>query len=394
MAEAALIHCKEYEITDKNERIVIAEAPARLNLMGEYSQAGAGVVLACGIDRSLKVAVSARKDNSLRFYTAETSERKRTSILNYKFKREDRWANHVKLAIYLFSQKGFEPRGMSFTITGNIPQNIGLAAASAVEVASALALRRFYNAAVSDKELIRRLDECHKEFYEGENKLCDFLIIMNARKDSFLIVDEASGEVVKIKNPFPKHKIFILDSRVPFFGASDELRIRREDLDRGLSLLSKKQPAKSFKDFMGQNMIELMTGLEEEARRHSLHVIQELNRIKELETALREGDLAAITRDVFHSHESLRDLYEVSCPEVDWLVKRAQETEGILGARMTGNGFGGCVYIIVEPDKMQNYLDKLEDYERIFGFHPNIYEVLPSAAAKIVSFAAPYGAAP
>jgi galactokinase len=384
MIDAALVHCKEYEIKDKNERIVIAEAPGRLNLMGEFSQYGSGLVLACGIDRTIRVAVSARKDNSLRFFTAETSERKRTTILNIKFKREDRWANHVKLVIYLFSKKGFAPHGMNFTITGNIPQNIGFASSSAVEVAAALALRRFYNCNISDKELITRLNECHKEFYETEDKLSDFLIMMNARKESFLLIDEASGGIVKIKTPVPKYKILIMDSRVPFFGAQDELRIRREDLDRGLSLLSKKQKAQSFKDFIGVNMSELMTGIEDEVRRRSLHAIQELERMQPLETALQEGDLATISYCMFHSHEGLRDLYEVSCPEVDWLVKRAQETDGVLGARMTGNGFGGCVYVIIRPDKVQDYLSKMDDYERIFGFHPNIYEVVPSTAAKVI----------
>jgi galactokinase len=77
-------------------------------------------------------------------------------------------------------------------------------------------------------------------------------------------------------------------------------------------------------------------------------------------------------------------LYEVSCPETDWLVKRAQEVEGVLGARMTGNCFGGCVYVIIQPDKIEEYLSKMEDYERIFGFHPSVYEIAPGQAAKVI----------
>jgi galactokinase len=384
MLDAALIHSKEYEINDKNERIVVAESPGRLDMMGEHSQSGLAVRLACGINRHVRVCLSARKDNSLRFYTAETSERKRTTILNIKYKREDRWANHVKLAISLFAEKGFGPQGMNWTITGNVPQNIGLASASAVEVAAALALRAFYNCKITDKELVRCLGASHKDFYEGEDKSGDFLIMLNARKDSFILVDEASGEVEKIKSPVPRYKILLLDSRVPFFGAENELRIRREDLDRGLKALCKKRKAASFKDFIGLNKLEITDGLGEEVRRRTLHVINELNRIKELEAALQTGDLAVITRNIFHSHESLRDLYEVSCPEVDWLVKRAQEVEGVLGARMTGNGFGGCVYVIIKADKIEEYLDKMDDYERIFGFHTTIHEIAPGSGARVL----------
>jgi galactokinase len=384
MVEATLVHSKEYEINDKNERIVVAESPGRLDMMGEHSQSGTGVRLACGIDRHIKVCVSARKDNSLRFYTAETSERKRTTILNIKFKREDRWANHVKLAISLFAEKGFGPQGMNWTITGDVPQNIGLASASAVEVAAALALRAFYNCKMNDKELVSGLNASHKEFYNNEDKSGDFLIMLNARKDSFVLVDEASGEVEKIKSPVPRYKMLLLNSRVPFFGAENELDIRRKDLDSGLAALCKKRKAASFKDFIGLNMLELTAGLAEEVRRRTLHVINELNRIKELEAALQTGDLAAITRNLFHSHESLRDLYEVSCPEVDWLVKRAQEVEGVLGARMTGSGFGGCVYVIIKADKIEEYLGKMDDYERIFGFHTTVYEIAPGSGAKVL----------
>jgi galactokinase len=353
--------------------------------MGEYYQFGKGLVLAVGIDRFVRVAVSARKDNALRFFTAPTSERKRTTILNLKYKKEDRWANHIKLAISIFAERGFDIKGMNFTIDGRIPWNIGLASAAAIEVASALALRTFFKCSINDKDLINSLAASHKEFYEGEDWLPDFLLMMSAKKDHFVLSDESSLEVEKIKSPVPKYKILIMDSKVPFFGAEDELRIRREDLAAGLEALSKKKKAKSFKDFVGMHPLELMNGLEEEVRRRSLHAVQEFARLKEIEAALKEGDLPTLTRNIYHSHESLRDLYEVSCPEVDWLVNRAKEMDGVVGARMTGNGFGGCVYVIIHPDKVKEYLTKMDDYERIFGFHPVVHEVQIAGCAKVIA---------
>jgi galactokinase len=386
MDDAASIHRKEYEISDTSERIAIAQSPARLNIMGEFNRAGAGVLLAATINRQLNVCISARKDNSLRFFTAETSERKRTTILNIKFKKEERWANHAKLAVSLFADLGYEPHGLNFTITGNIPQNIGLAGACAVEVASTLALKSFYGSAVPNEELVQRLDIVHKDYYAGEDRMCDFLVMLNAKPNTLVIADEKTGVVKNIKDPAAEgYRLLLLDSRVPFFGADDEMRNRRNDLNECLRLLRRKRPdANDLQDFIGLNMLELMDGVPEEIRRRCLHVIQELNRIKQVENAITEKDIAAITRDIYHSHESLRDLYEVSCPEVDWLVKRAQEMEGVLGARMTGNGFGGCVFVIMRPEKVDEYLAKMDDYERIFGFAPKVHEISIAGGASIL----------
>jgi galactokinase len=99
---------------------------------------------------------------------------------------------------------------------------------------------------------------------------------------------------------------------------------------------------------------------------------------------LLRGEIDSFSRLVYHSHESLRDLYEVSCPEIDWMVKRAQETEGVFGARMTGQGFGGCTYALVKKETISEYCSRIEDYERIFGFHPVVYEVKIATGCHII----------
>jgi galactokinase len=128
-----------------------------------------------------------------------------------------------------------------------------------------------------------------------------------------------------------------------------------------------------------------MGNLPEEIRRRSMHIVQELRRIGDVEDSLRRSDLPLLSRLIYNSHESLRDLYEVSCPEIDWLVKRAQEIQGALGSRMTGQGFGGCTYTIIKENAVDEFKKRLEDYERIFGFHPVIYEVRPATGARMVN---------
>jgi galactokinase len=385
MLDIGPLHRKEYELdADRSEPVVIAEAPGRVHYLGEHGEPKAGFFLSSAIDRYIRVAVSLRKDNSLRFYAANLGERKRTTLVNLRYKREDRWANFIKVAIHVFAELGYPVKGLNFTIGGDIPQQVGLASSSAIEVAALVALKGFFHANVHEKDLIKKLSEAQTLFFGKNNDIVDYIIAFSARKDQFLIVDEVSLEVKKIKSPFSKYKILIMDSRVPRMGVDEELKLRRMDLRKGLEILSQKKEGVSFRDFAATDLVESMGNLPEEIRRRSMHVVQEIRRVQDVAEALKTADFPGLSRIFFHSHESLRDLYEVSCPEIDWLVKRAQEIDGIIGSRMTGQGFGGCTYTILREKAIGEYKKRLEDYERIFGFHPVIYEVRPATGARIV----------
>jgi galactokinase len=385
MTDIVNMHRKEYELSqDIDDKIIVGEAPGCLHYLGDHGQLKDALYLSSSIDRTVQVAISLRKDNSLRFFAADAGERKRTTLANLRYKREDRWSNYVKTALYLFAEMGCKVRGLNVTIFGNIPKHLSLAANQAIEIASALVLRRFFLSNLGDKELLSRISAAHTAFYENENKIVDYLCIMKARKNNFLVINEERLEVTRIKNPFTKYKIMLFDSRVPLIDVEAELRLRRKDIEKGFEILSKKRQGFSFKDYTSSDLDELMGSLNEETRRRSLFVVQEIARIHEVEKALAAKDEDAFARAIFHSHEGLRDMYDVSCPETDWLVKRAQETQGVLGSRLTGRGFGGCTYAIIRADMVDEYQKKFEDYERIFGFHPVTYEIQPAAAARVL----------
>ncbi|MDR0315278.1 MAG: galactokinase [Treponema sp.] len=384
MLDIGLLHRKEYDISDRSEPAVIAEAPGRVHFLGEHGEPGAGLYLSAAIDRRVQVAISIRKDNSLRFYAADLGERKRTTLINLKFKREDRWANYIKVAIHLFAELGLPVKGFSFTIIGDIPQQVGLGSSSAIELASAVALRNLLRVRISDQELLNRLIAAHALFFGNNADMVDYLIGLSARKDQFLLLDEASLEAERIKSPFSRCKVILVDSRVPRLGVESELNARREDIKAGLELLSQSREGASLREYATSDLVDYMGHLLEEIRRRSMHVVQEIRRVYDAGDCLRCQDIPGFSKIIYHSHESLRDLFEISCPETDWLVKRAQETEGVFGSRMTGQGFGGCTYALVKNDMVEEYKKRLEDYERIFGFRPVIHEVRIGTASRVV----------
>jgi len=425
MLDIGKIHRKEYELeSDRSCPVVIAEAPGRIHFLGELApslnddnssksakqksdsaeilvsaaqnknnsansgsqiEPKSGFFLSAAIDRVICVAVSYRKDNSFRFFAADLNERKRSTLINLKYKREDRWANHIKPAIYLFNEMNPPIKGLNFSFRGDIPQHIGLASSLAIEIAAAAALRSLLRVPMSDLTLAYKLREAHLALFGSCPPIADYIVCLMARKDQFLVIDSSEGDVKLVKSPFSRFKFLVVDSRVPRFGAENEIAWRRADIIKGLELLSQKRQGKSFKDFASSDLLEVLGDFPEQIRRRSMHIVGEIRRVNEAKDALERNDLASFSKIINHSHESLRDLYEISCPEVDWLVKRAQEIEGTAGSRMTGLGFGGCTYTIIRRELAEEYSKRMEEYERIFGFRPVIHEVKIATRARVVS---------
>jgi galactokinase len=402
MLDIGQIHRNEYELEDdRSTPVVIAEAPGRIHFLGELApyykpnsskksqtatenEPESGFFLSAAIDRFICVAVSLRKDSSFRFYAADLSERKRNTLANFKYKREDRWANYLKPAILLFIELGYPMKGLNFSFCGDIPQHIGLASSTAIEVAAATALRSLLRVQINDMDLALKLKDAHTAIFGKPAPFADYITALFAHKDQFLVIDSIDGGIKLIKSPFSRFRFLIVDSKVPRMGNESEIISRRNDVLKGLKLLSQKRQGVSFKDFASSDLLEVLGDFPEQIRRRSMHIVQEIQRVEDGADALERSDLASLAKIIYHSHESLRDLYEISCPEVDWLVKRAQEIEGAAGSRMTGLGLGGCTYTIIRRELVEEYKKRLEEYERIFGFKPVIYEIKLAARARVV----------
>ena len=385
MLDIGELHRNEYELgRDRSVPVVVAEAPGRIHFLGGHGVPESDFSLSAAIDRCIKMAVNMRKDNSFRFYAADLGERKRSTLANLKYRREDRWANYLKTAVFVFIELGYPVKGLNFSFCGNIPQSVGLASSTAIETAAAAALRSLLRAQINDMELANRLHETHLDLFESPVSLADYQVCLLARKDQFLVIDLYGAEVKKIKSPLSGFRILLVDSRVPRMGAESEIAMRRDDTLKGLELLSQKHEGAGFRDFASTDLLESLGDFPERIRRRSMHIVEEIRRVNDSGDALARSDLASLSKIIYHSHESLRDLFEISCPEIDWLVKRAQEIEGAAGSRMTGLGFGGCTYTIIRRELVEEYKKRLEEYERIFGFRPVIHEVKLATGARVV----------
>jgi galactokinase len=373
-------HLEEYG-QDPN---IIAQAPGRVNLIGEHTDYNEGFVLPMAIDYYVGVAVSRRKDQHLRFFSADFKDRKRTSLSNLRFKKEDRWANYPKGIVSVLLNRGYDIGGLSFTVMGNIPVGVGLSSSAALEVATAYSVQKLLGIEISGPELARLAQEAENSFVGVQCGIMDQFVSRMAQAGSAMFIDTRNMEYRHIPINLETVKILITNSSVPRSLVDSEYNQRRTECEKCVSLLNPRKSGRSLRDYSAADLRDSMGLIPETTRKRCLHVVEENERVREAEVALKKNDIVSFGKLMNRSHESLRDQYEVSCPELDWLVKRAWETEGVYGSRMTGAGFGGCTVTLIEEKAIPKYEARLEAYERIFSFKPETFVCYPADGAQIV----------
>jgi galactokinase len=363
---------------------IIASAPGRVNLIGEHTDYNDGFVFPMAIDFTARVAITRRKDSHLRFLSVDYKDRKRATIPTLRFRKEDRWANYPKGISAQFLERGYPLGGMDITIHGDIPQGAGLSSSAALEVATALAIQDLFGIEIGREELARLAQRAENEFVGVKCGIMDQFISRLAKEGHAMLLDTRFLTYHYVPLALKGVKILITNSKVPRGLVDSEYNRRREECGRCVELLSTRKPGTALRDYTPADIRDGMGIIPEATRKKCLHVVEKNQRVLEAEEALKKRDLVGFGKVMNRSHESLRDLYEVSCPELDWLVKRAWETDGVYGSRLTGAGFGGCTVTLIEEEAIPAYREHIVQYERIFGFRPELYICKPSAGARIV----------
>ncbi|MCL1818739.1 MAG: galactokinase, partial [Spirochaetaceae bacterium] len=380
MKNVISLHKEEYGSTPQ----ISVLAPGVAHILGEHTEFTGGFSLPFALNRSICLCISQRRDNSLRFYAADYNERKRTSIANIKYKREDRWANYLKGVINAFIEAGYSMKGFDITLQGNIPSAVGLGSSAALTVAAAFGIKTLLGISVSDRNLIGFARHAETKFMEMETGVIETFASFQCKKKHALFLDTKYLEFRHIPLELKGIRFLITDSQVPRL-AGDDFSQQKKDYAKSIELLGQRRPGTTLRDYSPKDIRESIGILPEILRRRCLHVVEENVRVKEAEEILRaKGSLAALGKILYRSHDSLRDLLEVSCPEVDWLVKRSAETEGVYGSRLTGVGFGRCTITMIREDAVAEYEKRLEEYEKIFGFKAVVFVCEASEGVKLL----------
>ncbi len=377
-------HVNEYG----DEPFSCVSVPGRFHLLGEQTWFAQGNTLSVTIDSNLYLCISKRQDSNFRFYSLSLNERRRVSQANLKYRKEDRWANSLKAIIVAFNEAGYEIPGLNFTILSEIPPNAGLGTPNALKVATALALSKLFPNKLSDNDLIKMIEKANVEYLNTHPHTSDILCVLNAKKGHCAKIETKRRTVSSYPLELDGYSVVLTDSCVPRSVVREELGARIAECTKAYETVINDSESPKNASRITESLLKELD-ISEVVRRRVSHIIREASSIEDAVDAIRKNDKVALARIFIRSHESLRDRFEISCPELDWLCKRTLEfiepvPSSLICARMTGKGFGGCIYSILKTKDLPLYKEKLEDYERIFGFKPLAYEVNISGKAEFL----------
>ncbi len=393
-SDVRMLHSAEYNAPPK----VVAFAPGVVHLLGEHVERAGVPTLSLALNRGVHVALNPRRDLSLRFYAPDFGERKRTGVASIKPRREDRWANVPKGVIAYALSRGHRMKGLDITIMGDVPISRGLASSTAVCVAMALALECLLDLPRGSIDAVRAAEYAEREYASMRPSEADAAISSLADPGPVVIYRHGSRRIEPV-GPIPSSAVLLLvDSRVPpepddekDFGARDSVLLGCADVDPDRAVSSPDNGTDGQENAGGGNQVrdvknDLNDQLEQlppRERRTCLHVMNEVERVELAKDAVLKGDANALGRLISRSHENIGDLLELSCPELDWLAKHTRDIRGVYGSRLTGPGLGGYLATLTSREAMEAIRERLNDYERIFGFETDWIEVDKGYPAQV-----------
>lgn len=351
------------------------KAPGRVNLIGEHTDYNDGLVLPFGIDRYVHFLARRRQDRQVLLYSTNFAERKELKLDDLPGRTGD-WNDYIQGILREFLNDGHKIQGFEGLIYGDISMGAGLGSSAALEIAVAYGLSKIFALDIPGLELIKLCQRAENDFVGANCGIMDQYASFFARRGKALFLDTRSLTHQLVDLPLNDVGILVIDTGVKHALASSEYNKRRKECEESIRLLQRYLPnLRALRDLSPELFLRYRGKLPTRLQKRVKHVLEENLRVKRTVEALTRRDKRTVGQLLFASHESLKKLYEVSSPELDFLVDLAREGP-VLGARMTGGGFGGAtIHLLFKVD--------IPDYCRLvtgrflskFGVEPKIFEI-------------------
>ena len=357
-------------------------APGRVNLIGEHTDYNDGFVFPMALEYCAFVAVSPRSDRQVNVRSSNMDEAISFSLDDNAEKR-DHWSDYTAGVARMLEEDGFRLPGADMLIDSNVPVGAGLSSSAAIEISSALAFLSTVNAKIKPEDLALLGQRAENKFVGMNCGIMDQFISVCGEKDHALFLDCRSLEYRQVPLSSGETGIVICNTMVKHELGASEYNKRRAECEEGVRILKEIYPdITALRDVTPSQFQKSGSGLPEVILKRCRHVISEDQRVLDSIGALERNDLPLFGRLMNSSHDSLRDDYQVSCPELDRMVEIARSLPGCLGARMTGGGFGGCTVNLVAAGNTKAFENEISrEYRKATGIEPQVYISSPSQGA-------------
>lgn len=370
---------KAYELTQHFETLFgetprIFRAPGRVNLIGEHTDYNDGFVMPAAVGFSTYVAIAARPDRKIVIRSEEFPGNFEFDVDCLPEKRTGAWCDYVVGVASVLQQKGHRLHGANVLVHGEVPLAAGLSSSAALEVASALALMSLDQTQLPLPEVAKLCQQAENNFVGARVGIMDQFVSCMGKVGHALLLDCRSLEFQLV--PIPAGiRLVVCNTMVKHDLATGAYNTRREECEEGVRYFTKWDPAiRSLRDVSVELLDQHLLNLPVTIAKRCSHVVRENQRTLDTSLALAQEDLARVGRSMRESHDSLRDLYEVSCRELDTMVEAAEGLPGFLGGRMTGGGFGGCTVNLVREESAEDFAKQIAGrYRQATGIDPQVY---------------------
>lgn len=365
---------------------LLSSAPGRINLIGEHTDYNNGYVLPAAIHLRTHFLMAPRPDDKVRIWAEDFREEESFDLKAIVPSESRRWADYVKGIFWVLKQEGHKLSGVNAMIWGEVPLDSGLSSSAALEVSVIKGLSTSWNIDLPPLEMAKLAQRAENDFVGVKCGLMDQFISVLGRKDSAVFLDCETLEYAYYPLSLEKAGLAILvhDTRVPRKLAASEYNRRRQESTQALEIL-KQKGVRSYKEATTSLLESSKVEIGPVPYKRARHVITENERVRRAVEALQRDDFSHLGALLFQSHESLRDDYEVSCPELDLLYNVGRDFSGCLGARLVGAGFGGSGIALIEKRAEDEFRKRLLDEAEKRRFpRPEFYRVAigPGAAAS------------
>lgn len=336
---------------------IVVKSPGRVNIIGEHTDYNEGFVLPAAIDKAAYIAISLRDDDEIRLVAKDLNETFSTNIHALKPIGDVSWPNYIIGSLAQFAKLNVTLKGFNAVLSSNVPIGAGLSSSAAVECATVFGLNELLHTNLDRIKMVEMAQKAEHEFAGVMCGIMDQFASMMGKKNQVIKLDCKTLNYEYVPFNLEGIKIVLLNTNVKHSLASSEYNTRRNECTQAVEWIKEFEPqVNSLRDVSEEMLNKYVLPKDALIDKRARFIVQEINRLITGCKDLESGNIDALGKKMFATHEGLSSMYAVSCKELDYLVDFVKNNDAVIGARMMGGGFGGCTINLVKEEAIDQLI--------------------------------------